>query len=77
MKKNKEYNDLRRPLPEIEKEYDKFETTNACSAHDCTGLIPTPPATDEEMESYMEIYDYRAPDVQSPDDKKLAEENKK
>lgn len=48
---------------EIEREYDKFDLGNACSACECTGLIPTPPLTDEEMESYMAICDYRAPDV--------------
>ncbi len=47
----------------IQREYDKFDLGNACSAHECTGLIPTPPQTDEEMESYMAIMDYRAPDA--------------
>lgn len=50
-------------------EYDKFELCNACSSTDCTGLIPTPPLTEEEMESYMDIYDYQPPNVTERDDK--------
>lgn len=29
-----------------------------CSAGDCTGLIPTPPQSDAEQESYEELYPY-------------------
>ena len=49
--------------PGKEESYDKFNLANACSAGDCTGLIPTPPMTEEEEESYMYIYDYRPPDA--------------
>lgn len=30
----------------------------ACSAMDCTGLIPATPETDEELEAYEDIYPY-------------------
>lgn len=32
----------------------------ACSAMDCTGLIPSLPQTDSELESYAEVYHYPA-----------------
>lgn len=42
-------------------DYDKFEHANASCMTDCTGLMPTPPQTEAEAESYMEIYDYGPP----------------
>ncbi len=59
------------PRNKIEREYDHLDLGNAVSAHECTGLIQTPPETDEEMESYLSIADYRAPDALSETDKKL------
>ncbi len=41
----------------------------ACSATDCTGLIPALPETDAELEHYQELYHY-LPD--SPDQKDVA-----
>ncbi len=35
-------------------EYDYL--SNAASAMDCTGLIPSLPETEEELESYNEVY---------------------
>lgn len=32
----------------------------ACSATDCTGLIPSLPQSDAELESYAEVYHYPA-----------------
>lgn len=32
----------------------------ACSTTDCTGLIPSLPTSDAELESYAEIYHYPA-----------------
>lgn len=29
---------------------------SVCSARDCTGLMPTPPQTDAELESYKSLY---------------------
>lgn len=41
----------------------KFDLGNACSAGDCTGLIQVEPITDEELESYCEIYDFGPPNL--------------
>lgn len=32
----------------------------SCSATDCTGLIPSLPQSDSELESYAEVYHYPA-----------------
>ncbi len=32
----------------------------ACSAMECTGLIPSLPVSDSELESYAEVYHYPA-----------------
>ena len=32
----------------------------ACSATDCTGLIPARPVTEEELKNYEELYPYVA-----------------
>lgn len=32
----------------------------ACSATDCTGLIPALPVSDSQLESYAEVYHYPA-----------------
>lgn len=34
---------------------------NACSAHDCTGLIPSAVTEESEIEAYEEIYPYLSP----------------
>ncbi len=39
--------------------------TNAASAQDCTGLIPSAPASDAELESYEAIYKYQPPEIPS------------
>lgn len=50
--------------PESEpEEQSPFHMANAASAGDCTGLIPTPPENEEEMEAYMSICDYQPPNV--------------
>ncbi|MBQ2696050.1 MAG: hypothetical protein IJF61_01970 [Clostridia bacterium] len=54
---------------EIEREYDHLDLGNAASATECTGLIMRPPATDEELESYLSIADFRAPNVISEKEK--------
>ena len=45
------------------KPYDHLEDmeTNACSATECTGLVMQPPLSQEEWESYMEVYDFGPP----------------
>lgn len=40
--------------------------TNAASTQDCTGLIPSTPLNEAELESYEEIYKYQAPEVPDP-----------
>lgn len=34
---------------------------NAASAMDCTGLIPSAPQSEEELESYQDIYQFEIP----------------
>ena len=37
--------------------------SNAASAQDCTGLIPSAPLSKSELESYEEIYKFQAPET--------------
>lgn len=37
---------------------------SAASAYDCTGLMPTPPNNEDEMQSYQELYGMEIPKVQ-------------
>ena len=37
--------------------------SNASSAQDCTGLIPSGPASKAELESYEEVYHYQPPKI--------------
>lgn len=37
--------------------------SNAASAQDCTGLIPSGPASKAELESYEEVYHYQPPKI--------------
>ena len=34
---------------------------NACSSTDCTGLIPSGPMNEDELESYEAVYHYQPP----------------
>lgn len=36
---------------------------NAASAMDCTGLIPTPPMSQAEVDSYNDVYQFEPPSV--------------
>ena len=36
---------------------------NAASTQDCTGLIPSAPLNEDELDAYNEIYKYQAPQV--------------
>ncbi len=56
------------PVPKEPDDYDKFDLCNACSSMDCTGLIPAPPQSAAEIESYMFIYDYQPPVTTDEDD---------
>lgn len=42
--------------------------TNAASTQDCTGLIPSAPQNDEELESYDALYKYQPPKIPAPKD---------
>ena len=39
--------------------------SNAASTHDCTGLIPSAPVSEAELESYEDVYHYRPPRMNS------------
>ena len=41
--------------------FNDFDTDSACSATDCTGLLPTPPQSQDEVENYKELINYQAP----------------
>lgn len=41
--------------------FDDADIVNSSSANDCTGLIPTSPQSDEELDSYEDVYDFRPP----------------
>lgn len=36
-----------------------YDVTKTNSATDCTGLIPTPPQSESEFDSYMDVYEIR------------------
>ena len=36
---------------------------NAASTQDCTGLIPSAPVSETELEAYEELYKYQASDI--------------
>lgn len=55
--KDKQLLHLRMPSEE-----ELFDSDNVASATECTGLIPTPPISEEEAESYTEIYNIPQPE---------------
>lgn len=43
---------------------DNFDyLSNAASTNDCTGLIPSLPTSEAELESYNDVYQYRPPEI--------------
>ena len=49
---------------ENQRKIDSFDyLANAVSSHDCTGLIPSAPMNDAELESYNAIYQYEPPEA--------------
>lgn len=47
---------------ENEKIIDDYDyLSNAASSMDCTGLIPSLPVTDAELESYNDLYQFQTP----------------
>ena len=53
----------------LDKDFDYL--TNACSACDCTGLIPANPMEDGALESYQEVYAYQPPKIVSGEEKEM------
>lgn len=47
-------------IPDPPKE-DMFENLDTCSFAECTGLITVPPEDEDELENYMDIYDFGPP----------------
>ncbi|MBQ4527880.1 MAG: hypothetical protein II998_07395 [Clostridia bacterium] len=45
----------------LNKNIDKFELKNVGSANECTGLITVPAEDENELENYMDIYDFGPP----------------
>ncbi len=43
------------PVPDLSQNYDY---TKASSVTDCTGVVPTPPQTSAELDSYLDTYDF-------------------
>ena len=44
---------------------DSYYLANSASANDCTGLIPSAPQSEAELQSYEEVYAYTAPKIKS------------
>lgn len=42
-----------------------YDICNSCSYGDCTGLIPTSPHSQEEWDSYNEVYKFEPTPVKS------------
>ncbi len=54
--------DVYSPTGGSDQDREEDETLNmrACSARECTGLIPSLPQSDSQLESYAEVYHYPA-----------------
>lgn len=59
MKKNPENKKSQKSNQQIMDSFDYM--ANSASAQDCTGLIPSGPVDDAELESYEAIYPYQPP----------------
>lgn len=53
----------KRPVPSDTYDHLDDAFTNVSSSTDCTGLIAHAPLTEEEFESFMDIYDFQPPYV--------------
>ncbi len=40
-----------------------LDNLKSCSKTDCTGSLPRAPQSEEELESYLEVYDFEPPEV--------------
>ena len=55
---------------ENEKKIDDFDyLSNAASARECTGLIPSLPTSEAELESYNDVYQYQPPIIPTKSEK--------
>ncbi len=61
--------DIKRKKSDFKNEAIEDYIFNACSAYDCTGLIPSAVTDENEAESYEEIYPYISPTVLKDKDK--------
>ena len=52
MNKKKIPSDERHPID------DRFDFSDSYSTTECTGLITVPPADEDELENYYDIYDF-------------------
>lgn len=53
---------MKKDEKENQKIIDEFDyLSNAASSQDCTGLIPSEPASSEEIEAYEELYHFLPP----------------
>lgn len=55
MDKNKDIKKDTHPVPDLSDNYDYLK---ASSATDCTGILPTPPQTSAELDSYLDVYNF-------------------
>lgn len=49
---------------------DSCFTNSLCSARECTGLIPSPPQTEAELDSYEEMYPFLVPPITAKNQQK-------
>ena len=51
------------------KNTDDFDMFLSCSTTDLTGLMPTPPRSEAELESYKAVYQFQPPESDALDKK--------
>lgn len=62
MKKDNKTTRENQKIEENQKRIDAYDyLSNAASSQDCTGLIPSQPASDEELEAYEDLYHFLPP----------------
>ena len=50
--------------PSNQESIDSYDfLSNAASTQDCTGLIPSGPVNEDELESYEAVYHYQPPQI--------------
>lgn len=68
-RKNKAHHSKKKASAENQRIIDSYDyLTNAASTQDCTGLIPSAPQDDEELEAYDALYKYQPPKIPSTKD---------